>query len=217
VLDEVFTALGLDRIVLGGYSLGGRLALHYALQGGAEIVAPRAARRRLAGLVLESASPGIEDEGERHARRAADEELAAFVLRQGIERFVERWEQTPVLAGQTKLPPESAAELRHIRLGCSADGLAASLRFHGAGAMPFLGRARFESGVPVLVMAGAEDVKYREIAERLCAQLRGARLRIVEDAGHSVHLERPQVFVRHVEEFLSGCDRSPARTEVKSA
>ncbi len=58
--------LGVERPVIAGYSMGGRLALYLALRH----------PDRCAGLFLESASPGLEDAGERAARRAADGEMA---------------------------------------------------------------------------------------------------------------------------------------------
>src|SRR4051794_14771243 len=58
-----------ERFVLAGYSLGGRIAQHVAL----------AAPERVERLMLVSTTAGIEDAGERAARRAADEALAARV------------------------------------------------------------------------------------------------------------------------------------------
>src|SRR5262249_16217715 len=57
-LLSLLDQLGVDKYTLLGYSMGGRLALHLAL----------AAPHRLSGLVLESASPGIESVEERAAR-----------------------------------------------------------------------------------------------------------------------------------------------------
>src|SRR5437660_6130867 len=79
-----------SRSTLVGYSMGGRLALHAALALGA----------RIERLVLIGASPGIAHPAERDARRAADDALAEEIEGMSIERFAERWAQTPVLAGQ---------------------------------------------------------------------------------------------------------------------
>src|SRR5688572_5941069 len=58
-------ALPFDGYVLGGYSMGGRIALHAAL----------AMPDRVGRLVLVGASPGIADPAERVERRAQDEAL----------------------------------------------------------------------------------------------------------------------------------------------
>jgi naphthoate synthase len=203
VLAAVLETLGLERLVLGGYSLGGRLALHYALfdQARAEASGGRA---RIETLVLESASPGIEDESERALRRAADEELAVFALREGIESFLRRWERVPILLTQERLADDVRAELRRIRAGSRTAGLAASLRLHGVGSMPFLEPRLSELRVPVLVIAGADDEKFSAIAMRMSARFPSAQCRIVEGVGHTVHLEAPDTFVSSIETFLSG-------------
>ena len=48
--------------------------------------------------------------------------------------------------------------------------------------------------LPVLIIAGALDAKYAEIGRQMVAALPTARLEIVPDAGHTVHLEKPDVF-----------------------
>jgi len=98
-LDIVLATLELPRVALVGYSMGGRLALYYA------ITRPS----RLTSLVLESASAGIADRAERSVRVAADEELADYAVEVGIERFVDRWERSPVLATQLRLSPSDRA------------------------------------------------------------------------------------------------------------
>src|SRR5690606_15303415 len=72
-------ALAPARFTLAGYSMGGRIALDLALS--AE------GRERVERLVLIGASPGIEHAGERAARRAADDALAAQIERDGVEPF----------------------------------------------------------------------------------------------------------------------------------
>src|SRR5260370_33187579 len=63
-----------------GYSLGGRIALYTAFSG------------FFGALILESASPGLEDPAEREQRRIDDEALAASIERDGVDAFVERWD-----------------------------------------------------------------------------------------------------------------------------
>ncbi len=44
-------------------------------------------------------------------------------------------------------------------------------------------------------MVGERDEKFRAIAERMAAALPSARVRVVEGAGHAVHLEVPDALV----------------------
>src|SRR5436309_3011361 len=114
-----------DDTVLVGYSMGGRLALHAALRD----------PHRYAGLVLVGASAGIEGDAERAARRAADEQLAAWIQTHAIEDVVAKWERNPVFATQSS---ELVAAQRPGRLAHSPGDLARLLRSAGQGVLPSL-------------------------------------------------------------------------------
>jgi len=177
VIGDV-AALTAGPFALVGYSMGGRLALHVAL------ALPDRVRR----LVLIGASPGLADPGERAERRAADDRLAGEVETMTIEQFAERWAQTPVLADQ---PPAVRAAAHAERLRSTPDGLAAALRGLGTGALPSLWDRLGEVAIPVDLVVGERDAKFRATAERMAAALPAARVRIVAGAGHAVHLEDP--------------------------
>jgi 2-succinyl-6-hydroxy-2,4-cyclohexadiene-1-carboxylate synthase len=163
---------------VAGYSMGGRLALHaaFALPG------------RVQRLVLIGASPGLADPGERLERRAADDALADEVEGMTIEQFAERWARTPVLAGQ---PPAVLAAVTTQRLQNTPAGLAAALRGLGTGALPSLWDRLGELAIPVELVVGERDAKFRATAERMAAALPDARVHVVRGAGHAVHLEDP--------------------------
>ena len=107
-----------------------------------------------------------------------------------------------VLATQQRLPSESRAELRRIRLSASVEGLASSLRMHGTGSMPYLGDRLDQVRMPTLLVSGALDAKFSGCAHAMALRIPGARHVVVEDAGHTVHMERADELARHVEEFL---------------
>ncbi len=163
---------------LAGYSMGGRLALHAAL----------AFPDRVERLVLIGASPGIADPGERDRRRAADERLAAELEGGTIEEFAARWAQTPVLTGQA---PSVRAAIHADRLGNTPAGIAAALRGLGTGALPSLWGRLAEIDIPVQLIVGERDARFRQIAERMREALPAAGLEVVSGAGHAVHLEAP--------------------------
>ena len=189
--------LDVRRAAVLGYSMGGRVALRLALH----------APERLWALVLESASPGIEDASEREARARSDADLAEVVEREGVEAFVVRWQALPLFASQARLPAAVREELRRQRLGNDSRGLAGSLRGMGAGRQePVLARMG-DIRKPVLVIAGALDDKYCGLARRMAAALPCARTEIVPDAGHAVHLERPEAFAGAVRGFLESACR----------
>ncbi len=167
-----------------GYSLGARVALRLA------VAHPGAVRR----LVLESPSAGLATEGERRARRLADEARAARLERDGMEPFVDGWEREPVLASLTRLPPARAARLRAERLRNRPAGLAVSLRGAGLGSMEPLQARLGAITAPTLVVAGDLDPAGRERARSVAAGIVGARLEIIAGAGHAPHLETPGTF-----------------------
>lgn len=174
-----------------GYSMGARIALHAAL------AAPSTVKR----LVLLSAAAGIEQASERSERRTSDEELARALERDGLEAFLGRWMNNPLFA---TLTPEAAAI--SDRLDNSVDGLASSLRLCGTGSQdPPLWDRLGELTMPTLVVAGALDVKFAALARRLAAGVGpAASLRLIADAGHAAHLEKPAEFVAVVLQFLFG-------------
>jgi 2-succinyl-6-hydroxy-2,4-cyclohexadiene-1-carboxylate synthase len=171
-------ALAPDGCVLAGYSMGGRLALALAL------------RRpgRVGRLVLVSASPGLAGAEERAARRAADAALAERIEAVGVEAFAREWAAQPLFAGQ----PEEVAALAHEdRLRHSAAEHAAQLRGLGTGVMPPLWDRLGELAIPVTVVVGERDAKFRALAERMAERLPDGEIVVVEGAGHAVALEDP--------------------------
>jgi 2-succinyl-6-hydroxy-2,4-cyclohexadiene-1-carboxylate synthase len=175
-----------------GYSLGARVALRLALTH-QDVV------RR---LVLESPSAGLATAEERQARRAADEDRARRLERDGIEAFVDEWEREPVFASYAALPTARAARLRAERLRNRPAGLAASLRGAGQGSMEPLHDRLAGIATPTLVIAGALDPVGCLRAKGVAAGIPGARLEIVTDAGHAPHLETPTIFRSLVTTFL---------------
>lgn len=172
-----------------GYSMGGRYALHVAIQ------EPQALRR----LVLVSTTAGIDDPEERAARRRSDESLADHLLEVGVDAFLEEWLANPLFAGL----PRSEAD-RLSRTANSAVGLARSLREAGTGTQEPLWDELLRLDMPVLVVAGADDHKFVALAHRLVAAIgANASLAVVPDAGHAVHLHQPDVFAALVLGFIT--------------
>lgn len=171
-----------------GYSMGGRVTLHAAL------ARPDAVR----AMVLIGATAGIDDDGERADRRAADERVATRIETIGVDAFLDEWLANPLFAGLT---PE-AARVEDRRRN-SAAGLAASLRATGTGTQEVLWGRLADITAPTLVVVGEQDAKFRELGERLVAHLPDASLAVVQDAGHSAHLERPEATVEAITGWVS--------------
>jgi 2-succinyl-6-hydroxy-2,4-cyclohexadiene-1-carboxylate synthase len=172
-----------------GYSMGGRIALYTAFSG------------FFRALILESASPGLKDPAEREERRRSDEALAASIEREGVPAFIERWERLPLFASQKTLPFACRQALHGQRLQNNAIGLAQSLRGVGTGVQPSLHAQLPTLHIPVLIIAGELDTKFTTIAKYMAQALPQSQLHIIPAAGHTVHLEQPQLFISLVGDF----------------
>jgi len=198
-LARVLDALRIPRAALLGYSLGGRLALGFAC----------AHPGRVSGAVLIGASAGLAQAEARAARRRDDEALAASIEAHGVEAFVVRWEALPLFASQARLPAPVRAALRAQRLANVPHGLALSLRGMGTGAQPPLHDALARAPMPLLFVAGAEDVKFAAIARELAALAPRGACALVPAAGHAVQLERPADFLALAQPWLARLDPHP--------
>jgi 2-succinyl-6-hydroxy-2,4-cyclohexadiene-1-carboxylate synthase len=186
-----------------GYSLGGRLALSLA------IAKPEWVR----GLVLVSASPGLEFRAEREARKEEDEALAQLILAAGMENFVNRWLDMPLFAGLARIPEERYQAERERRLQQRPEGLANSLRGMGTGVMPSLWPRLGEVRAPTLVVTGDEDEKFSQIGARMVGLIPGAEMARVPESTHAPQTEQPEEFVRIVTRFIRAqTQRAWART-----
>lgn len=193
-LCDVLEMRGITAAAWIGYSMGGRVAL------GAAVLAPR----RVSRLVLESASPGLAADEERSERRIADASLARRIRSEGIARFVEQWEMLPLFASQARLPSGLLAAQRERRLANDPAALAACLGGLGTGSQPSFWEDLPAVRAPALVLAGGEDLRFREIGRQMADRLPQARLEVVRGAGHAVHLEAPDAWLAAVRDFLHG-------------
>lgn len=166
------------RFVLGGYSMGGRIALHIALQ------APQRVKR----LVLVSSSAGIEDGKERAARRKRDRRFAKEIEQGSIEDFIERWRSKPMFAED---PPEVDALARADQARNRPSGVAAALRGIGTGEMQSLWEKLEELEMPVTVVAGHRDRKFVRTGERMVKLLPDSLLHVT-GGGHCLLFENPK-------------------------
>jgi 2-succinyl-6-hydroxy-2,4-cyclohexadiene-1-carboxylate synthase len=188
-LDQGATALARagGRATYVGYSMGGRLALHIALDH------PHVVDR----LVLVSATPGIVDADDRARRRAEDEQRARTIEEAGVDAFVDAWLSLPMFAGIPDDPGAVAERKRN-----TASGLASSLRLAGTGTQRPLWARLGELAVPVLLVAGGDDPKFARIARAMHGAIPTSTLRIVAGAGHAVPLERPDALIDVLDRFL---------------
>jgi 2-succinyl-6-hydroxy-2,4-cyclohexadiene-1-carboxylate synthase len=190
-LENLWDELGIARTHLVGYSMGGRLALHVA--------ATRP--ERLLSLLTIGAHAGLEEEA-REGRRRGDEAMAHRIETEGLEAFVNYWGSLPLFEGLERRGPSFTAQVRAERMNNKVAGLADSLRGMGAGVMEPLWDQLTRLDFPCTFVAGQLDHGYVASARRLAATVPHGRVEVVLRAGHTVHQERPEAFVRVLDDHL---------------
>ncbi len=174
--------------LLGGYSMGGRIAA----------VLAASAQLPCAALWLESAHPPLPPAAALERQRE-DEARARALLQDGVPAFVDAWQALPLFASQRRLPPAMWRAQRRLRLRQQAGGLAQNLRWYGTGAMP----ANLHVPVPTHLLAGADDAKLCARAPAWQPLVAELRVTVVPHAGHAVHLEQPQAVAGHLAQAIA--------------
>ncbi|KGP72037.1 2-succinyl-6-hydroxy-2,4-cyclohexadiene-1-carboxylate synthase [Pontibacillus yanchengensis] len=191
-MDDILLQLELENLYVLGYSMGGRTALSYAM------IYPE----RVKGLILESASPGLETAHEQLTRQTKDESLATEIEQYGVEAFVNHWQELPMFASQQGLSEEVKETIRNERLSHTSEGLAASLRGMGTGIQPSWWDKLSTFTGDVLLLSGELDEKFTTIAENMEKAFQKAHHVKVSNTGHAIHVEQPKFFGKIVTEFI---------------
>jgi 2-succinyl-6-hydroxy-2,4-cyclohexadiene-1-carboxylate synthase len=173
--------------ILVGYSMGARIALHTAIQH----------PEKVTQLVLISGTAGISDATERQTRKDNDIELAQRIEDIGVESFIDEWLALPMFKGLS-----SQNSQRRERLTNSATGLADSLRNAGTGTQEPLWDQLSQIQIPVLLVTGALDHKFSLLAQQMHEKISDSTHIVIDDAGHTVHLEQAEQCEKHIRQWL---------------
>ncbi len=190
IRDAVFES-GLAPAVLVGYSMGGRLAMATACR----------APDLVSAVVVESGHPGLADPEARAARLGADRKTATRLVRDWPE-VLHDWYAQPVFAGT---PPDVMRRWIERRRENDPVELARALVGLSTGRQDPLCDRLLAVNRPLLFLAGERDRKYVEIGRLLAAGSERTSVCTVEGAGHNVHAERPETYLRALETFLETC------------
>ncbi|MBC2255995.1 2-succinyl-6-hydroxy-2,4-cyclohexadiene-1-carboxylate synthase [Listeria ivanovii] len=191
-LAEILRQLEIQQCFVLGYSMGGRVATGFAASH----------HEKVQGLILISSSPGLLHEADREKRMLADNQLADRIEQNGIQAFVDYWENLPLFVSQRNLPNHMKVKIRDERLAQKPLGLAMSLRGIGTGKQAsywdHLGNFTF----PVLLITGKLDVKFENTAQEMLQYLPNATHVTIKQAGHAVYLEQPTTFLSQINNWL---------------
>ena len=174
-MAALLDAVGAERAVVGGLSLGGYMSLAFHL----------AHSERVEALLIVDTGPGYRKDEPREG------------WNQTALRTAERYETE----GLARLDGGSV-EMR-TSTHRNADGLAKAARGmltqRDAGVINSLP----DIAVPSLVVVGANDTPFLAASDYMAAKIPGARKLVIPDAGHAANIDQPEAFNTGVLGFLA--------------
>ncbi|RUP80937.1 alpha/beta fold hydrolase [Kocuria sp. HSID17590] len=178
--------LGLDSVVLVGFSMAGQVAL--------QIVATHP--ERVAALIVNDTVPHAEDVAGRRRRHVG----ADGILTGGMPAYADRVLASMIHEDNVERLPEVARAVREMIAACPAEGAAAAMR----------GRAERQDFTetlrawrkPALVVVGDGDAFDGGAARRMAELLPHGELAVVPRSGHTPNMENPADYDAALLRFL---------------
>lgn len=190
-INRIIRSLGLKKIILVGYSMGGRAALSYCCKYNPDI---RAA-------ILESSTPGIRNFEQKKERVEFDFLLSERIKTEGVDKFLDYWFSIPLFESLKDI--DNLENVKNQRKQNSVIGLSNMLAGFSTGLMPDYWDRLRNINFPVLLISGELDEKYTMINSEMSKLIPESEHIIVKNCGHNVHLENPELFIKFVDQFLS--------------
>ncbi|MCY7408250.1 MAG: 2-succinyl-6-hydroxy-2,4-cyclohexadiene-1-carboxylate synthase [Alkalinema sp. CAN_BIN05] len=172
----------IDRPILYGYYMGGRLALYLALRW----------PDRFAAAFLESSSPGLATLAEQSDRRQQDKRRAQSI-QTDFSEFLNKWYQADLFKSLKTHP--SFPEILDRRHQNDPNELARSLLNMGTGSQPSLWPELRQAKIPLHLIVGTADPKFCAINQKMQHVCPTAQLHAIPNIGHNLHIEAPDAIV----------------------
>jgi len=190
-LAALIEHLGLERTALGGLSMGGNIALNFAL----------AHPRRVSALIIADTGAGSDDTGE---WIEGSHRYAQACERGGVEAFADLACANPLFARYIEQGPDRERFIRSCLMTHRARGIAHTARevLAKRPTLYSLEPRLKELRIPTLLIVGEHDTACVKVHAFMAATIPGARSVVLAGVGHLSNLEAPQVFNAHVRRFL---------------
>jgi len=186
--------LGFDKYSILGYSMGGRIALAYALTYLKEVEM----------LILESTTYGECGWISRMKRRSQDIMLAMKIKCNGIDWFNTYWGDLQIFQSQKMLSVKKQVEIKNRRLRNVPFALANTLLENSQGKVPCLKNQIKVLPMPILYISGEIDEKYTQMGADFQKRNLNIEHKIINQAGHNTHIEDNQAFINIIEKHVKG-------------
>ena len=192
-LRQLMQHVGVERPVLGGFSMGGSIALNFGL----------AHPDRVRALILAGTGTGSADK-QQFAREFGP--IADRFERDGVHKVAEDYLRSPTRIQLLRKNPAMWQKFHDDFVELSATGFAHTLRgvqLRRPTMYELEDRLR-TLRLPTLVIVGDEDAPALEPSRFLAATIPNATLTVLPRTGHTLNLEEPERFNAAVLEFLHG-------------
>lgn len=184
----VLDAMQIETVALCGLSVGGYIALAFA----------RKYPHRLNALILAD----TRKEADSPEARVKRDEMITYAQNHSARDVIEKMLPNLVSKNTREHQPQIVQEIIEIASELPREGIIATL--HALRDRPDATPQLREIKVPTLVIVGAEDaITSPDVARDLAHEISGARLEIIDLAGHLSNLEQPQKFSEALHRFLA--------------
>jgi pimeloyl-ACP methyl ester carboxylesterase len=175
-MAALLDAVGADRAIVGGLSLGGYMSLAFH----------RVHPNRVRALLIIDTGPGFKNEEARERWNQRSQEYACRFEQEGLDYL-------------RSLTPEMAMSTHR-----SASGLVRAARGMLIQRDDRVIRSLTEIRVPSLIVVGANDMPFLAAADYMAAKIPEATKVVIPNAGHSSNIDQPERFNEAVLQFIEG-------------
>jgi pimeloyl-ACP methyl ester carboxylesterase len=173
-IAAILNAVGAERAVIGGLSLGGYMSLAFY----------RAYPHRARALLIIDTGPGFKKDDAREAWNARALATADKLDHEGLD----------MLKSATR--ERATASHRNARgLALAARGMLTQRDARVIELLP-------DIKVPCLIVVGADDAPFLAASDYMAAKIPGAQKVVIPAAGHAVNIDQPKAFIDAVTPFL---------------
>ncbi|MFH0733268.1 MAG: 2-succinyl-6-hydroxy-2,4-cyclohexadiene-1-carboxylate synthase [bacterium] len=191
-LNSVINKLTKSKIILAGYSLGGRLALSYASN----------YLNNIDTLILESTTAGISDKILQQERLKNDIKIAEKIKNNNLEDFFNYWYNLPLFSSLQNLPAKDFTDLINKRKINSAIGLSNIMVGFSQGVMLPKWDLLKCINIKTLLLSGRLDIKFTELNKKMNLLIQNSVHKSIINSGHIPHLENTSLFGNYLLNFL---------------
>jgi pimeloyl-ACP methyl ester carboxylesterase len=179
-LFQLLKALGINKAVLGGHSMGGYISMRFYLKH----------PEMVAALIIQDTGPGYRNPARMAEWNKTPDERARRLETEGIGFMLKE--------------PATDARRREVLLNHNPVGLANMSRKVVAQFDSTVIENLENIKVPSIVIVGEKDTPFLQAAQYMAKTIPGAKYVVIPGAGHNANIDDPTTYNRAVREFLRG-------------